>query len=113
MGRRVRCRFVHLSARMVVGLGRNRQGRRETTTTCEAWSSRRSLGRSCWRQKGTAGSSSLRLQRSLRRGAVRGEWTVPSDKLGYRNSQAGSRKPARGASCRIRAHDVSCLALTG
>ena len=40
-GRRVRCRVVHLSARMLVALGRNRLRRRRTGMSCEmSWSRR-------------------------------------------------------------------------
>jgi hypothetical protein len=67
-GSRVPRPVVHLCARMVVGLGRNRHGLRGTSINCGTWSRRRWPGRSCWRQRRTAGSSLLGLRRSWRRG---------------------------------------------
>ena len=73
-GRRVWCRVVHLSAQMRVGLGRNRQGVRQGSTSWETSSSRPLPGRYCWRRRLSAGRSSPKIATAL---AARRRTTPP------------------------------------
>ena len=74
-GRRVWCRVVHLSARLLVGSGRNRRRGCKASIRCTMWSSRVWRERWCWLRRRSGGTWSWQSRRSCRHGgsSCRGE----------------------------------------
>jgi len=68
LGHRVPWQVVHLSARLLVGLGRNRHRRRRESMSCGMWWSRRWRGHWCWLRRRSGGTWSCRSRRSSRHG---------------------------------------------
>jgi len=92
-GRRVPGPVVHPSARMLVGLGRNRHRLRRGNMSCSMSSSRRWPEPWCWPPGRSGGTWYSRLQPSCRRGATlaKATWRSGHDRLLPHSLRASNR----------------------